>query len=101
MNQTIVTATVCLGEDQWLALEEFASACEATPDFIEALLLEGVLQPARPAPDLGFGGEELARVRRLKRLMRDFDASLAAAAVMLDLLDEIEHLRGQLRRVGL
>ena len=101
MNQTIVTAAVCLGEDQWLALEEFASACEATPDFIEALLQEGVVQPARPEPDMGFGGEELARVLRLKRLMRDFDASLAAAAVMLDLLDEIEHLRRQLRRAGL
>jgi len=35
------------------------------------------------------------------RLQRDFDASLDAAAVMLDLLDQIEQLRARLKRAGL
>jgi chaperone modulatory protein CbpM len=52
-------------------------------------------------PAWRFGGAELSRVRRIRRLQRDFDANLASVAVMLDLLDEIERLRTMLRRAGL
>ena len=99
---TPVTAhTVCLGEDGWLALDELAGACQVEPDFIRRLLDEGLLEPAPAAPPAGFGGDELARVRRIVRLQRDFEASLASVALMLDLLDEIDRLQGLLRRAGL
>ena len=99
---TPVTAhTVCLGEDGWLALDELAGACQVEPDFIRRLLDEGLLEPAPAAPPAGFGGDALARVRRIVRLQRDFEASLASVALMLDLLDEIDRLQGLLRRAGL
>ena len=41
------------------------------------------------------------RARRLARLARDFQASAEAAALILDLLDEIERLRARLRRAGM
>ncbi|WP_032024777.1 chaperone modulator CbpM, partial [Acinetobacter pittii] len=44
-----------------------------------------------------FMGEDVARARKAYRLQRDFDASLAAVAVMLDLIDEVQQLRKQLK----
>lgn len=44
-----------------------------------------------------FIGEDVARARRAYRLQRDFDASLSAVAVMLDLIDEVQQLRRQLK----
>ena len=97
----VTTHTVCLGEDGWLDLTELALACQVEPDFIRQLLGEGLLEPAPTAPVARYGGDELARVRRLVRLQRDFEASLASVGLMLDLLDEIDRLRGLLHRAGL
>jgi len=47
-----------------------------------------------------FGSDALARVRRIQRLQADFDASLPAVALMLDLIDENDRLRSQLQRLG-
>ena len=92
---------VCLVDADGLELESFALACGTEPDFIRQLVDEGLLQPTLDQPDWRFGGEELARVRRIRRLQRDFEANLQSVAVMLDLMDEIERLRSQMVRMGL
>jgi chaperone modulatory protein CbpM len=92
---------VCLSDDDALELERFAAACGTEAEFIRLLVDEGLLQPAATKPDWRFGGEELARVRRIRRLQRDFEANLQSVAVMLELMDEIERLRAELRRAGL
>ena len=96
---TIIT-TVYLGEEGWLELEELAQACGVEPELIAQLVAEGLLEPARTEPRWGFGGAELARVRRIHRLQRDFEASLLSVGLMLDLLDEIDRLRSELQRAG-
>ncbi len=98
MNPVVIVSGVCLGEQEWLELEAFARACEVEQDFVRQLVEEGLVQPALP---WRFGGDELARVRRIRRLQRDFEANLQSVAVMLDLLDEIERLRLELHRAGL
>ena len=90
-----------LGEDTWLALDEFARACGVDSGFVVTLVDEELVRPARAAPEWQFGGAELARVRRIRRLQRDFDANLQSVAVMLQLLDEIDRLRRALDRAGL
>lgn len=97
----VIVSGVCLGEAGWLELAEFARACEVEEDFVRALVDEGLVQPPVAAPTWRFGGDELARVRRIRRLQRDFEANLQSVAVMLDLLDEIERLNAALRRAGL
>jgi chaperone modulatory protein CbpM len=89
-----------LGEEAWLALDEFARACGVDRAFVVTLVDEELVRPARAAPEWRFGGTELARVRRIRRLQRDFDANLQSVAVMLDLLDEIDRLRRVLQRSG-
>jgi chaperone modulatory protein CbpM len=83
--------------EQALELEAFAIACGAEVGFVHQLVDEGLLQLRGEPPAWRFGGEALARARRIRRLQRDFDASLQSVAVMLDLIDEIERLRARLR----
>lgn len=101
MARAMVVGSVCLGEDTWLEFDEFSRACGVRQAYLEELMLEGLIAPSRHEPALGFGSEELARVRRILRLQRDFGANLQSVAVMLDLIDEAERLRGLLRRAGL
>lgn len=96
----VITTEHCLGEGDWLDATELARACRAQPGFIDALIDEGLLQAAAVEPAGRFGSDELARVRRIQRLQADFDASLPAVALMLDLIDEVDHLRGLLQRPG-
>ena len=89
---------VCLIDEHALELEAFATACGTEVHFVRLLVDEGLIQPAVVHPAWRFGGEELARVRRICRLQRDFEANLPSVAVMLDLIDEIERLRALLAR---
>lgn len=98
MTHTIAVLTgPCLGEQEWLALDELARACGVSAEFVGELVAEGLVAPPEPGR---FGGEELARVRRICRLQRDFEANLQSVAVMLDLIDEVQRLRAALLRSG-
>ena len=101
MNTSSVAIGVCLIDEHALELEAFAAACGTEAGFVRLLVDEGLLQPVALQPAWRFGGEELARVRRICRLQRDFEANLQSVAVMLELIDEIEHLRAQLQRAGI
>jgi chaperone modulatory protein CbpM len=101
MNTSSIVVGVCLTDENALDLETFAAACGTGADFVRLLVDEGLVQPVVLQPAWRFGGEELARVRRIRRLQRDFEANLQSVAVMLDLLDEIDRLRAQLQRAGI
>ena len=101
MNTSSIAIGVCLTDDHALELEAFAAACGIEAEFVRLLVDEGLVQPVALQPAWRFGGEELARVRRICRLQRDFEANLQSVAVMLDLIDEIERLRAQLQRAGI
>lgn len=101
MSKQTVTNGFVLGEDAWLELDELANACGVSMTWVSTLVDEGLVQPPLTEPVWRFGPDELARVRRIGRLQRDFDASLTSVAVMLDLLDEIDRLRTLLHRAGL
>jgi hypothetical protein len=46
------------------------------------------------------GDSDLARLRRVRRLMTDFDIGLDAVELMLELQDEIARLRGRTAESG-
>ena len=93
---------VVIDEASTVTLEELASACRVETRWIIELVEEGVLsgQGGEPAA-WRFRGIDLIRVRKIRRLQSCFEASPAAAAVMLDLREEVERLRSRLRRLGL
>lgn len=100
MNRSLIAIGVCLSDEHALELDAFANACGADAAFIHLLVDEDLLSPVARQPAWRFGGEEVARVRRILRLQRDFDANLQSVGAMLALIDEIDRLRSALRRTG-
>lgn len=93
---------VVVDETCTLTLAEFACACGTDATWVLELVAEAVLLPTGGGPEgWRFGGQELSRARRFQRLQRDLGANLDAAAVIIDLLDEIDRLKGRLRRAGI
>ena len=91
-----------IGDEGVLSIEELARACGAEAQWIIELVAVGVLAPqGTETSHWRFRAADLTCARRVARLQRDFDASLDAAAVMLDLLDQIEQLRARLKQTGL
>jgi chaperone modulatory protein CbpM len=96
-----VTHGVLVEEEVQFTLVELSRACRADIGQLVALVEEGVLTPSGDGPQRWrFGGVTLRRARAALRLTRDLELSPAGTALVLDLLDEIETLRSQLRRLG-
>jgi chaperone modulatory protein CbpM len=89
-------------EETWLTLEQVAAACAVEPEWLARHLDEGLFpQVASIAGTWRFSSANLVRARRMRRLERDFDAVPELAALVADVLEEMDELRVRLRRVGL
>ncbi|UVT18385.1 MAG: MerR family transcriptional regulator [Nitrospira sp.] len=100
-EEELLTGSV-IGDEGVLSIEELARVCSAEPQWIIELVAMGVLKPqGTETSRWRFRGTDLSCACRVARLQRDFNASLDAAAVMLDLLTQIEQLRARLTRAGL
>lgn len=84
-------------QNQSLDLSHFAEACGQSPEWVMQLIEHGIL-PERTEPQLSmFRDEDISRAQRAYRLQRDFDASFSAVAMMIDLIDEVQQLRHQVK----
>ena len=78
-------------------LNHFAEACGQSPEWVLQLLEYDIL-PNRPDERVHqFFGDDVTLARRAYRLQRDFNASLTAVAMMLDLIDEVQQLRRKVK----
>jgi chaperone modulatory protein CbpM len=94
--------TGALLEEACLTAEELAAACSVTTEWIVRHVEEGALTgQGASAAEWRFTRRDLWRVRHIYRLERDFDADTELAALMADLLEELDTLRARLRRAGL
>jgi chaperone modulatory protein CbpM len=94
--------TGCLMEDSWLTLEQVAAACTVEPAWLMRHLEEGLFPHAESVAGVWrFSGASLVRARRMRQMERDFEAVPELAALVADLLEEMDTLRGQMRRAGL
>ena len=90
-----------LEDEAGLTLADLCRACTTQDDVIMALVDEGVLTPVGQTPEYWrFTGVHMHRARVAVRLQRDLGINLAGAALALHLLDEMETLRAQLRRLS-
>jgi chaperone modulatory protein CbpM len=104
MTATVTITGVSIDEAS-LTLEELARACRVEPSWViervEAGLLGNVVTVQRTT--WRFASAELARARRLASLERDMDANPELAALVADLIEEVQRLRQLVRspqRVG-
>lgn len=86
-----------LMEDSWLTLEQIAAACVVDPDWLLRHIEAGLFPHAESVSGVWrFSGPALQRARRMRQLERDFDAVPELAALMADLLEEMDRLRTRL-----
>ena len=91
-----------LMEDTWLTLEQVAAACPVDPAWLLRHLEEGLFPNAESVAGVWrFSGPALLRARRMRQLERDFEAAPELAALVADLLEEVDALRVRLRCAGL
>ena len=99
MTQTHITwiEGSIVEHDVHMTIVELAEAT-CTPEYlIMAWVSEGVLSPAGASPeDWRFSGSSLQRAKTAARLMHDLELNLPGVALALNLLEELDQLRGQL-----
>lgn len=90
----------CLLEETWLTVEQAAAICTVEPEWLAAHLAEGLFPPLeQTASAWCWSSATLTRARRMRGLERDFDAAPELAALVADLLEEMDQLRSRLRRL--
>ncbi|OGT35426.1 MAG: hypothetical protein A3F11_01475 [Gammaproteobacteria bacterium RIFCSPHIGHO2_12_FULL_37_14] len=78
------------------SLDELCEACQISPNFIGDLIEYEIICPEGETPEEWvFDMIQLQRVKTVLRLQHDLEVNLAGAAVVLDLMDELERLRAK------
>jgi chaperone modulatory protein CbpM len=86
-----------LMEDTWLTLEQIAAACTVEPVWLLRHIEEGLFPHAESVAGVWrFSGPALLRARRMRQMERDFDAVPELAALVADLLEEMDTLHARL-----
>lgn len=80
-------------QDIEVSFEQLVQACDNQPNWVLNLIAENVIDAPATPQQASYSGFHLSVVRRAWRIHRDFDASAAATALILDLLTELEDLR--------
>jgi chaperone modulatory protein CbpM len=87
-----------LEEQTELTLADLCRACAADTALIIEMVDEGVLAPDGPAPtQWRFSGLHLQHAKVALRLQRDLGVNFQGAALVLQLLEEMDVLRARLR----
>jgi chaperone modulatory protein CbpM len=83
-------------DEQTLTLDELACACGVDAQWLSQRLDAGLLGCCgEGAQERRFASVHLSRARRLLAIERDFDANQELAALVVDLLEEIQRLRAE------
>jgi chaperone modulatory protein CbpM len=85
-----------IGEQTTLTVADLCRSCAVEAEMIEAMVEEGILEPAgQRRHHLFFHASSLRRTRVTLTLQRDLGVNLAGAALALELLDRIAELEAK------
>ncbi|MBQ0720380.1 MAG: MerR family transcriptional regulator [Gammaproteobacteria bacterium] len=85
---------VIIDADSRLTLAQLCRLCAVHADYVIELVDEGLIQPyGEEMTQWHFTGLSIQRTRKARRLQTDLGINLAGVAVILQLLDEVDHLR--------
>lgn len=83
-----------------LSLAELCRACQLPAERIIEFVDEGLVEPrGRDPARWRFRSISIRRVRRAQRLKRDLGVNTSGVALALELLEELEQLRGRLQQL--
>jgi chaperone modulatory protein CbpM len=87
-------------ETAMLSLEDLSRMCSVDARHIVEFVEEGVLNVIEIRSEWHFSGDALRRARLAVRLERDLELNLAGVALAVELIEELEQLRRQLKSRG-
>lgn len=97
VKEEIITGIV-VDENTEFTLVELSEACGRPAEWLLELVDEGVIEPiGKEQRYWRFSGTCLRRVQIVQRLEADLGVNLPGAALVLELLEEVEQLRKKLR----
>ncbi len=92
---------IVLDDSTTWGITEICTLCRVENELIHEMVSEGLVIPEGSSPDnWRFNGLAIKRIQITVRLQNDLRVNLPGAALVLDLLEELEELRallGQLR----
>lgn len=89
-------------EEACLTLAELCAACALEQEWVVHRVEEGLLSVSGTVvTEWRFSSAGLARARRMREIEREFDAVPELAALVADMLEEMDALRARLRKAGL
>lgn len=92
---------IVLDDSMTLGVHEICTLCRVGVAVVSEMVNEGVLVPEGTSPETWrFSAVAIKRIQVTLRLQRDLRVNLPGAALALDLLDELEELRGQLKKIS-
>ena len=101
MSEERILAGV-IEEEACLTVDELCAACALEREWLVQRIEEGLFPvPGGIVSEWRFDASGIARARRMRSLERDFDAVPELAALVADMLQEVDELRARLRRAGL
>lgn len=90
-----------LMEDSWLTLEQVANVCQVEPDWLLFHIQEGLFPDAESVAGVWrITTASVMRARRMHDLECNFEAVPELAALMADMLEELDCLRARLGQGG-
>jgi chaperone modulatory protein CbpM len=91
-GELVDAGTIC-------TLDELCAVCNAPADWITELVEHGVVEPLEgdTRSEWTFTSLSIVRVAKARRLERDLNLNPPGVALVLELLDQIEELRGRLK----
>ena len=96
----LLTGSV-LDDEMLLSLRELCRLCGVNAENVIAMVDEGVVEPQGAHPgEWRFRGMSVRRAQIALRLQRDLRVNLPGAALVLDLLEELEEFRRLHRQHG-
>lgn len=89
---------IVLDEHVPLSLPEVCRICDIGEEMVLEMVEEGLIEPRRSGrAEWHFTWREIRRVKVACRLNRDLRVNLPGAAIIIDLLEELEELRNASR----
>lgn len=94
VEYSLVQTGTILDEQIEFSLLQLCRYCDVNARHVAEMVEEGVVMPSGPRPgSWRFSGHMMRRVQTVIRLERDLDINLSGAALIIELLEEIESLK--------
>ena len=98
MSSPHVETEVFLDQDEAVGIGEVCTIVNLQTEVVCQWVLEGVVTPSgQRVNEWRFTQKQIQRIRQARRLQQDLDVNTASLPLVLDLLQEIQQLRRQVR----